>query len=293
MAARLARGLTIGETRRAAADLLRKGGMDTASLDVRILIGHALDLDHAQLAAQQDRVLADGETEAIAALITRRIAGEPVARILGKKEFWGLSFALSVDTLVPRPETETLVEAAIDVLARRAPSQPLRIADLGTGTGILLLALLSEYPQAWGVGTDLSPGAITTARANAARLGLAGRAGFIVGDFGAALAGGFDLVISNPPYIAREAIAGLQTEVREHDPLLALDGGPDGLDCYRAIARDAIRLLAPNGALIVELGQGQCEAVTAIMTGQGLRVSDPARNDLAGIPRALTVRPPS
>jgi release factor glutamine methyltransferase len=143
------------------------------------------------------------------------------------------------------------------------------------------------------VGSDLSPGAIAVARTNAARLGLAARAGFIVGDFGAAIAGGFDLLISNPPYIEHDAIAGLQREVREHDPHLALDGGPDGLACYRAIAHDAIRLLAPDGALIVELGQGQREAVTAIMTGQGLRVCDPARNDLAGIPRALTVRPPS
>jgi release factor glutamine methyltransferase len=221
-------------------------------------------------------------------LADRRLAREPIARILGHKEFWGLRLALSPTTLVPRPETETLIEAALEAIdPAQAKSRAWRIADLGTGTGAILLALLSESPRATGVGSDLDLAALATARENAGALGYAGRAHFVACDFGAALAGGFDLVLSNPPYVASRDIAALAPEVRTYDPARALDGGPDGLAAYRAIAADAARLLAPGGALILEIGAGQAAAVTALLAAEGLRVAPP-RLDLAGIPRAIT-----
>lgn len=289
MAARLQQGLTISEMRRAVSGLLREAGIDSAALDARILIGHALGLDHARLASQSDRVVSAEETAEISTLVARRQTHEPVARIVGEKEFWGLRFRLSPDTLIPRPETETLVEAALDFARKRLPSRTIRIADLGTGSGALLLALLHELQGAAGIGTDISMDATMTARANADRLGLSDRACFAVGNFGRALAGEFDLVLSNPPYIECGAIAALSAEVRNHDPHRALDGGPDGFDCYRTIAGDAKRLLAEGGALIVELGQGQCRSVTGLMAPYGLTPAGPARNDLSGIPRALTL----
>jgi release factor glutamine methyltransferase len=192
-------------------------------------------------------------------------------------------------TLVPRPETETVVEAALDLidavgLRRRA----LRVADLGTGTGAILLALVSELPEALGVGTDASLAALAVARSNATRMGLAARTSFVACDLGSALKGGFDLVVSNPPYVASGDIAGLEPEAR-CDPRLALDGGPDGLACHRAIAADARRLLAPTGHLVVELGMGQERAVASLLQSHRL-VPLPVRCDLAGIPRVLSAR---
>ena len=232
------------------------------------------------------------EAGAVAALTSRRLAREPVARIVGRKEFWGLPLKLNAHTLVPRPETETVVEAALAALDRGgARTRTLRILDLGTGSGALLLALLSELPAAVGVGTDISAEALACARDNAAALGLAQRASFVACDYGAALAGPFDLIVSNPPYIAHGDIAALAPEVSEFDPLRALDGGIDGLDGYRAIAADAPRLLAPNGSLVVELGAGQADAVISLMRGAGLVPTEPPRPDLAGIARALVLHP--
>jgi release factor glutamine methyltransferase len=187
--------------------------------------------------------------------------------------------------LVPRPDTETIVECAL-TRARARGSAPRRILDLGTGTGALLLALLSEWPDAFGVATDKSVAALRVARANAEAHGLEQRAAFVACDFGAALAGGFDIVVSNPPYVARHEIASLAREVREHDPTLALDGGADGLAAYRAIAGDARRLLAPFGTLVLELGAGQAEAVGTLLREADLEVAEPVP-DLAGIPRAI------
>lgn len=287
----LAPGIAIATARRLLARAFRERGIEAAELDARILIGHALGLDHAALAVAE-RTLDAPQASAIAALAERRLAREPVARIVGLKEFWGLPLALSAATLVPRPETETLVEAALAVIGDAdARARPWRIADLGTGTGALLLALLTELPQARGVGTDLARHAIATARDNARRLGLASRADFVVCDFGAALAAGCDLVVANPPYVAHAAIAALAPEVRDHDPPLALDGGRDGLAGYRAIAADARRLLAPGGALILELGAGQAGAVCDLVSSAGLRVEGEPCRDLAGIPRALVARP--
>jgi release factor glutamine methyltransferase len=282
---------TIAAARRALARSFRQAGLATPELDARALVGHALGLDHAALASQSARPLTAAQAQAIASAATRRLGREPVARILGEKEFWGLSFKLNAATLVPRPETETVVEAALAGLDRRqARSQPLAIADLGTGSGALLLALLNELPHARGIGTDVSAAALACARANAVALGLAGRAAFVACDYAAALRGPFDLVVSNPPYLAREEIAALAPEVRDFDPLAALDGGCDGLAAYRAIAASARRLLAPDGRLVLELGIGQLAAVARLLAQAGLK-SDAARPDLAGIPRALVAEP--
>lgn len=284
-------GVSLEAARRALTEAFREAGLDSPALDVRLLAGHALGLDHTAIAMAAARTLNEREAEALAALAARRLEREPIARILGCKEFWGLPLRVTEATLVPRPETETVVEAALDAIDAGGPrTRALRIADLGTGTGALLLALLSELPHALGIGTDISEAALDTARDNASRLGLQARSEFVVCDFGSAPAGGFDLVVSNPPYIASGDIAALAPEVRR-DPRLALDGGSDGLTCYRAIAAVAAQLLINQGALVIELGINQEAAVAALMRAEGL-TTQPARADLAGIPRALCVRPP-
>ena len=278
---------TIADARRHLAWRFRQFGLDTPELDARVLVGHALGLDHAGLAAGADRMLSSAERATVDRLAARRLAREPVARILGAREFWGLSFTLNADTLVPRPETETVVEAALAAFPDIAAA--LRIADLGTGSGAILLALLHERPRAWGVGTDVSAAALACARDNAVELGLAHRCSFLACDYGAALAGRFDLVLSNPPYVARGEITSLEPEVRDFDPPRALDGGADGLDGYRTIAGSAARLLTPGGTLVVELGPGQAPAVAALLVAGGLAVA-PAHHDLSGRPRALAAR---
>jgi release factor glutamine methyltransferase len=289
----LASGVSVEAARRSLAQEFRQCGIETPELDARLIVGHALGLDHAALTAASRRVLTTAEADALLALQARRLAREPVARILGRKEFWGLPFKLNGETLVPRPETETVVEAALAALAaiddedRR--SHALRIADLGTGSGALLLALLSELPSACGIGTDISAGALGCARDNAAALGLAGRAAFVACDYASALEGPIDLLVANPPYVARDDIAALPGEVRDFDPRRALDGGPDGLDGYRAIAADARRLLAPAGVLVLELGFGQLSAVTSLLPAAGLAPAA-MRQDLAGVVRALVIR---
>jgi release factor glutamine methyltransferase len=283
-------GGSIDAARRRLAFEFRRGGLDAPELDARIIVGHALGLDHTALAAQSSRMLAADEAGAIAALSARRLKREPVARLLGRKEFWGLPLKVNAETLLPRPETETVVEAAltaVDCDDRRA--RALRVADLGTGSGALLLALLSELLNAFGVGTDISFAALRCARDNAAALGLSTRASFVACDYGRALRGPVDLLVSNPPYVARADIAGLQAEVRDFDPQRALDGGSDGLDGYRAIASHAAPLLAPDGILVLELGHGQLGPVTSIFVPAGLAPVAP-QCDLAGIVRALVMR---
>ena len=286
----LTAGITIAAARRWLAQSFRGRGLDAPELDARLLVAHALKLDHAALMAQGERILTAGEADAVAAVAARRLAREPVARILGRKEFWGLELRVNAATLVPRPETETVVEAVLAAIDRDRARPALRVADLGTGSGALLLALLAELPAAHGVGTDVSLAALGCARANAEALGFAARASFVACDYGAALHGWFDLVVSNPPYVAHDAIATLAPEVRDFDPYGALDGGPDGLAAYRAIAADARRLLSPNGILVLELGAGQLGAVTALLAASGLAAGSP-RHDLAGVARALAVRP--
>ena len=280
-------GTSIDETVRLTTQSFKLAGIEEPDADARLLLGHALRLGRAQLLAQNDRLLEAREIDAISALAARRLKREPVARILGHKEFWSLPLAVTADVLVPRPETETVVETALDALGRDGTKlEMLRILDIGTGSGVLLLALLKELPKATGVGTDISPAALAVARANAERCGLKDRCSFVTCNIAEGVDGDFDLVVSNPPYVARGDIAALQPEVRDYEPTVALDGGPDGLDAYRAIAAQVPPLLRSSGRLVVELGAGQEAAVAALFTKAGVRVRT-ARPDLAGIPRAL------
>lgn len=281
-------GQTVDAARRALTARFKSGSVESAELDARTLVGAVLGLDLTGLISAAGRRLSADESTRLEDFARRRLGGEPVARILGAREFWGLRLTLSAATLVPRPDTETVVELALEMLrAGPAPDRQLRIADLGTGSGAILLALLSELPRAHGVGTDISRDALQTARSNAVDLGLADRATFIACDYAADLAGPFDLMVSNPPYIRSADIAGLAVEVRDFDPPGALDGGRDGLDAYRALIPQAARLLAPRGALVVEVGQGQHDEVRDLMMAAGLAPEGPARADLAGIRRAV------
>ena len=281
---------TVEDTRRALAARLKAACNDSAELDARLLVGAALGLDLTGMIISANRTLTAAESKHLEALAQRRLAGEPVARILGAREFWGLPLRLSEATLIPRPDTETVVERALELFREQPTSHRPRIADIGTGSGAILLALLQEIPAAFGVGTDLSLTALATARGNAATLGLAGRAAFVACSYAAALSGPFDLIVSNPPYIPSAEIPKLSVEVREHDPHLALDGGNDGYDAYRALIPQAAERLAPGGALIVEAGQGQARNIETLMTAAALSVDRPPRADLAGIPRAVSAR---
>jgi release factor glutamine methyltransferase len=284
-------GKTVEEARRALASYLRSGGIASGELDARLLVGFVLDLDFTAMITAAGRRLKPEEGHSLEELAQRRMAGEPVARILGVKEFWGLELRLSPATLVPRPDTETVVELALEACRAQQPvNEQQRIADIGTGSGAILLALLSEFPAATGVGTDISIEALQTARNNAANLGLTARASFVACNYMAALSGTFDLIVSNPPYIRSVDIPALELEVREHDPARALDGGPDGLDAYRAIAPQAARLLAPGGTLVVEAGYGQSGPIAEIMSASGLMADLPPKADLAGVPRAVAGR---
>jgi release factor glutamine methyltransferase len=283
-------GLRVVAARRALARMFRQAGIDTPELDARVLLQSELGLTHAEVTAAGDRALAREAIDRLSRAAARRLRREPVALITGRKEFWDLPLRVTPATLIPRPDSETVVEAALRATVDAGPRERvLLIADLGTGSGALLLALLSELPNALGVATDVSVAALAVAADNARRLLLAERTRFVGSDFGAALAGGFDLVVSNPPYVESGAIATLAPEVRDHDPRIALDGGPDGLAAYRAIAADARRLLAPSGCLVLELGRGQSEAVAALLAAAGLAIAS-LREDIAGVPRALVAR---
>lgn len=289
---------TIAAARKALTELFRAAGIDSPDADARLLIAEALDIGRTELTVHADRALAPDQLKAIDALAQRRLAREPVARILGRKEFWSLPLDVSAAVLVPRPETETIVEAALDFVVRGGKGlknlrmERLRILDIGTGSGALILALLKELEQAHGTATDISAAALAVARANAEKFDLAARCTFVECNIADGVTGPFDLIVSNPPYIVQAEIAMLDPEVRDYDPALALDGGGDGLDAYRAIARDMRRLLAPGGRLIVELGAGQELAVRTLFAHAGLNVTS-VRDDLAGIPRALSAAPAS
>jgi release factor glutamine methyltransferase len=283
-------GQSIEAARRMLAKQFDAAGIESAALDARMLLGAALALDLTGLIASAARRVTVDEARTIEAFAQRRLHGEPVARILGHKEFWGLRLQLSAATLVPRPDTETVVELAIEALRARPSNEAIRVADIGTGSGAILLALLHEWPDAIGVGTDISLCALQTAYRNAADLDLVPRALFVACDHAAALSGAFDLIVSNPPYIRSSEIAGLAPEVRDHDPIAALDGGTDGLDAYRALIPQAERLLKAGGMLVVEAGRGQSGDIEALMTASGLSVERPPKTDLAGVPRAVSGR---
>lgn len=282
---------------------LQQQGCLTPELDARLLIGHALGLDRLQLMLQAERVLTDEEISHLHALINRRAAHEPVARIIGCREFWGLPFGLNEATLEPRPDSETLVEAILedsgfriwDLADREKSPNPEsripnpKILDLGTGTGCLLLALLHELPNATGVGIDVAPRAVTQARANAVQLGLDNRVIFQLGNWLDGMTDQFDVVISNPPYIARDEIPTLMPEVRGHDPLAALDGGTDGLEPYRQIIPQLRRVLKPGGLVAFEVGHTQAATVSALLREAGL-TNITTHQDLGGIARCLLAR---
>lgn len=274
----------VGDVLRAGRARLDAAGVDTAGLDARLLMSDVLRLTQtALMLAELDPVSAE-DVARFQTAIDRRVAGEPVGRIRGRRDFFGLDFVLSPATLEPRPDTETVVLTALDHVAD--PSRPVTIADIGTGTGAILLALLAGLPNATGLGTDLSPEAAETARFNAERLGLAERAKFAVCDLAAAIAGPVDLLVSNPPYIASCEIDGLEPAVRDHDPRLALDGGTDGLDPYRRLIPAAPSLLTSSGALVLEIGFDQADAVSGLCRGAGAK-DVRIRPDLAGRPRAV------
>ena len=283
-------GQTVETARRSLTARFKSGGIDSPELDARILVGAALGLDLSGMIAAATRPVTAAEAARLEDFAGRRLKGEPVARILGSREFWGLPLQLSAATLVPRPDTETVVALALQMLRARPDADRPRIADIGTGSGAILLALLSELPDAMGVGTDISAAALRTASANARNLGLARRAAFVACDYVSALSGPFDLIVSNPPYIRSAEIKDLASEVRDHDPLGALDGGSDGLNAYRALVPQAVRLLARGGTLALEVGHDQGADVEQLMAVAGLTLRGPPRTDLAGIPRAVAGR---
>lgn len=278
--------VAVGAALREAAGLFRDAGVAEPEADARLLMREAAGLDPLALAIGGARPL---EGEALArwrGFVRRRIAGEPVGRILGRREFRGLSFTLAPETLEPRHDSEIVVEMGIAALEAAGSARPV-ILDLGCGTGCLLLSLLHERPGALGVGVDLSEGAARASLANAEALGLGRRALILCGDWSAALRGPFDLLISNPPYIATEVLGRLDREVRAHDPALALDGGADGLDAYRRIIPGLRNLLAPHGTAVLEIGYDQMEAVAALAAVAGARTR--LGRDIGNRPRALAL----
>jgi release factor glutamine methyltransferase len=275
---------------RDAAVALAAAGIDNVRFEARLLLAHAAGLSAEQLIARGAEPAPAGVAERLRALTARRVLREPMAYILGEREFWGLPFKVSPAVLVPRPDSETLIEAALALMPDR--QRPWRILDLGVGSGCLLLTLLREYPAASGVGLELSEEALAVAQANAEALGVDMRARLVLGDWQQPdwhqrLGGPFDLLVSNPPYIEAGAIERLMPEVARFEPRLALDGGPDGLAAYRNIATAAPALMAPDGRVLVESGEGQVTEISRIFASAGLAMEAPWR-DLAGIDRVVS-----
>lgn len=284
----LDRPLSVGRAQSLLTGRLAAAGIPNAALDTRLLLMRAAGLTHESLIAEPHRLLSPGEAERLEAMARRRLGREPVSRILGEREFYGRSFAIGPAALDPRPETETLIDLALAY--GRALAKPPLILDLGTGSGAILVTLLAELPQAWGMGTDRDGAALRIARRNALRHGVADRASLAAADWCRGIAGRFDIIVSNPPYIPSAEVAGLEAEVRDFDPQAALDGGPDGLDAFRAIAGSTVTLVHPGGMVAVEIGAGQAAAVTAIFVQQGWEANPAAASaaDLSGRTRVLS-----
>jgi release factor glutamine methyltransferase len=278
---------TLGSLVAEATGALSTAGFNEPRRQARQVVAAALAISQTELFGHPDRPVDARQSNRFRVMLGRMVNREPLSRIVGRREFWGFEFALSTDTLDPRPETETLVEAVL----KRKPDRhaPLRILDLGTGTGCLLLALLAEYPRAAGFGVDIAETAARTATRNAANLDLADRAHFFAGDWGAAISGRFDAIVANPPYIASADLALLPVEVARHDPQRALDGGRDGLARYREIATLLPDLLAPDGIFACEVGANQADPVAALVSAKGL-ILDSVDKDLCGIERCVIWR---
>jgi release factor glutamine methyltransferase len=285
-----------------ATEQLRSAGIENAATEARILCAAILQLDRISLLTQAERPINDTETEQLTLAFNRRAQHEPLARIIGQREFWSLNFGLNAATLVPRPDSEALIETALSLFPQH--NAPLRILDLGTGSGCLLLALLHEYPNASGIGVDKAAEAITQAAANATTLGVQARADFIGADWNQAdflqkissfqptwnEGDKFDLIISNPPYIASPVIATLTPEVKNYDPIAALDGGADGLAAYRQLA-DVLPALSHRKTLtLLEIGYDQAASVPALFAEKGHTIAG-LRHDLAGNPRCVIIQP--
>ncbi len=278
---------TYGQFLTDAARRLAAAGVEAARREARLLLAQALGLEPGRVFTHPESPLDPAQAKGAEALLERRLSGEPLSRIRGEREFWSLAFKLSPQTLDPRPDSEILVEALLAALPDKAAR--LSLLDFGTGSGCLLLALLSELPAAQGLGIDISPEAVAVAKENAELLGLAQRAGFRVGNWGEGVEGAYDAILSNPPYIASAEIETLDPVVRRFDPLAALDGGADGLAAYLALLPQARRLLKPDGLLALEMGWEQEEALTNLLKQNGF--SDISlHRDLAGRPRCLLSR---
>jgi len=282
----------LGEATRAAARALELAGVETPWLDARLLIAAATGRAAADLIARPADVVAQHEWERLEALIERRCRREPISRILGEREFYGRPFLVTPATLDPRPDSETLIEAALEIARKKAwRTRPVRILDIGTGSGCLLVTLLAELPLASGLGTDVSEEAMKVAAANAQRHGVTARARFARRDALEGVEGTFDLVVANPPYVATAEISRLSPEVREHDPRAALDGGGDGLDLYRKICPGLARVVA-CGSVVLEVGAGQARAVADLLRAS---VAEPrrgkicAKRDLGGHDRCVAM----
>jgi release factor glutamine methyltransferase len=260
---------------------LRKIDIESPQLDARLLLQHATGLSREDLIIDPDRGISPAAAASFRAMVARRLAFEPVSRILGEREFYGRAFKVTPDVLDPRPDTETIIDLALPLMNASS-----RILDLGTGSGIIAITLLAETPEATGVAVDLSPAALVVARSNAVRLGVASRLTCVAGNWFEPVDGRFDLILSNPPYIPSADIAGLEPDVRNYDPHLALAGGRDGLGPYRTIAAGAAAHLAPSGHVLVEQGAGQADAVAAIFTAAGFKVAGTGV-DLGGHLRCL------
>ncbi|HUZ90808.1 MAG TPA: peptide chain release factor N(5)-glutamine methyltransferase [Methylocella sp.] len=279
----LPRGAALGALVR----LLREAGIDSAQIDGRVLLCAALGIDHATLIRDSDCPLGSGAATLVS-FAARRLQREPVSRIIGHREFWQARFQIAQGVLDPRPETEMLVEAVL-AHAARYPRKNWRILDLGTGSGAILCSALQSLPGSSGVGVDISPAACAIARDNLAALGLESRGVIVCGDWAHALRGRFDVIVSNPPYVASGAIAYLEPEVRDHDPRLALDGGKDGLAAYRELIPALPGLIAPGGLIALELGAGQYAAVEALLRGRFGSAVEVAL-DLRGCRRVVLAR---
>lgn len=278
---------TLGPLVRHLRQALEKAGVGEAALDARLIAEHATGASRSDLVTDPGRRLSGAQVEAAKAMLERRLSGEPVHRILGHREFYGLRLALSAGTLEPRPDTEALVDLALPFVRAAADRRgTCRILDLGTGTGAVALALVAQEPRAHAAATDISPDALATAAANADMTGMAARFRAVRSDWFEAVDGMFDVIVSNPPYIATNEIAALDRDVREHDPVAALDGGADGLEAYRAIAAGAPARLEAGGVVAVEIGIGQEADVEALFAARGLR-RIAAAGDLGGVLRAL------
>lgn len=269
-----------------ARERLAAAGVEDPRRDARLLLAAAIGCEATALVIEPERLVDGISAERFARFIERREAREPVSRILGRREFWSLCFRVVPATLDPRPDSETLIEASLAAIPNRAAA--LRLLDLGTGTGCLLLALLAELPNATGLGVDIEPAAVTAARENATSLGLAARASFHVADWTAGIDGSFDIIVANPPYVPESDIEGLAPEVARWEPRRALAGGADGLDAYRALAPRILDRLAPDGVAVLEFGAGQDRDVATILAASGLEIRT-LRHDLSGVLRCAVV----